>query len=325
MSPKLVDKNIRKDASYSGAVKGGVITGGIKKSSPSPKSSPRSSSRQKGKEPESGPLPGTEWEAFGSSKKSAKFRKEQSHEKTAEGVDCHKLWKRDHDTGLRTLWGYYAERKAEHFYPGQIIRAMDPLPQTWYNAPIDDPDTASHHEGPVYAKKRPMVVLWTTQREILCLPIRSLSNISEEFKTDPTRWQEFISVTTVEDKDWKGETPWAGPPLTFEATEGKLIGLHKQCFIQLTRPISVQMQAEMQMNLGRLSGGDYCRLIQAYSYSENLHKQKAFEEYGQMANLLDGTKWHEGEESVEWQLREKQMNLKNPVVIDKATKKYKLE
>ncbi|KAH0288050.1 hypothetical protein M436DRAFT_45840 [Aureobasidium namibiae CBS 147.97] len=325
MPPTLSDKKIRKDASYAGAVKGGVITGGIKKPSPSPKSPTRSSLRQKSKEPAGGPLPDTEWEAFGSSKKSTYFSKEQSDEKTAECVACHKLWKRNHDTGERKLWGYCAERKAEHFYPGLIIRAMDSMPQTWHNAPIDDPDTASHNEGPVYAKKRPMVVLWASQRDIFCLPIRSLSNSVANFSKDPTRWQEFISATTVDDTDWKGKTPWAGPPLTFLATEKKHTGLHKQCFIQLTRPIVVQMQSEMQMNMGRLSGSDYCRLIQAYSYSQNLHKQKAFEEYGQMANLVDGTKWDEGEKSAQWQLREKQMDLKKPVVVDKTTKTYKLQ
>jgi hypothetical protein len=165
-----------------------------------------------------------------SSTKPSDFVKDKISSKTPEGVPCHKVFKIHEETGRRKLWGYYSERKAEHFCPGQIVRAMDCIPQTWFNAPFDDEDRAPHSDGPVYAKRRSMVILWKTQREILCLPIRSLSKSIENFGKDPQRWQEFISVTTLDDKAWADSTPWAGPPLTFAA---EINGLYPQRYIQL--------------------------------------------------------------------------------------------
>jgi hypothetical protein len=139
MAPKLVDKKIRKDTTYAFALHGGVLSGGIKKSSLPPSTSkaptsPTRSSRRLQKEaPEAVPLHDT-WEAFDS--KPAEFIKKQSTSTTLEGVLCHMLWKLNNTTSESKLWGFAAERKAEHFYPGQIIRAMDATPQTFYNAPI---------------------------------------------------------------------------------------------------------------------------------------------------------------------------------------------
>jgi hypothetical protein len=59
------------------------------------------------------------------------FIKEHNGGKTKEGVPCHSLWKIHKKTTQKKLWGISAERKAGHFYPGQIIRAMDAIPQTW--------------------------------------------------------------------------------------------------------------------------------------------------------------------------------------------------
>jgi hypothetical protein len=178
MAPTLVDTKKAKHplTSWAAVAKSGLTAGGVKKSPlPSPKSPSRSSLRQKKKEPTSGPLPGT-WEGFSSTTKPLGYKKEQVSSKTPEGVACRKLFRIHTATNHKELWGYHTERKAEHFYPGQIIRAMDVMSQTWFNAPLDDEHTASHKDGPIYAKRRPMVVLWKTKRELLFLPIRSLGN-----------------------------------------------------------------------------------------------------------------------------------------------------
>jgi hypothetical protein len=324
---KLVDKKIRKDGTYAAAVSGGVIKGSIKKTSlpssasKSPTSPSRSSRRLQKEDPEAEPL--HTWEAFGS--KPADFIKNLTTGTTTEGVVSHLLWKINNITSDSKLWGFSAERKAEHFYPGQIIRAMDAIPQTYYDAPLNDPFTASHKEGPVFAKMRPMVVLWKTNREILCLPFRSLSKSSLNFDKEPERWQGFISSTTADDKDWKGMTPWAGPPLIRIATKISDVVPHKRSYIQLTRPISLQMQSNIQLTCGRLSGEDYCRMVEAYMYSQTQYKQEAFAEYGEAANLPDGTKWWEGEKPGLWQSRELRMKKKQPVVVDKSTTTYRLE
>jgi hypothetical protein len=62
MTPKLVDKKIRKDETYASALIGGVIKGGIKKTSlpssasKSPTSPTRSSRRLQKEDPEAKPL-----------------------------------------------------------------------------------------------------------------------------------------------------------------------------------------------------------------------------------------------------------------------------
>jgi hypothetical protein len=108
---------------------------------------------------------------------------------------------------------------------------------------------------------------------------------------------EFISLTTADDTYWKGNTPFAGPPLTCVSTKASDILPHERGYIQLTRPISFLMQTDMQMNCGRLNGDDYCRLIEAYMFLQNKHKQKTFAEYGEPGNLPDGAYWREGEKS----------------------------
>ena len=309
-TPKPIDHLITKPLSWAGVVK---------KSPISPKKSPtRASKRLRGEGPEDDTYdtsgPENPWD----------FKREVISGHTTEGVACHKLFKVHTKTNVMKLWGYYANRKAEHFYPGQIIRGTDATPQTFIQIQLDDRYTAPHKEGPIHSKKRPMVVLWNTQHELFCLPIRSLKNSKENMGKKSERWQEFFSITTVDDKTWKGDTPWAGRPLIFEATDGKSEKLSPRTYVELTRPVSVHMRSELSTNLGRLSGGDFCRLMQAYAYSQTLHKEKAFEEYGQVAKLPDGMAWYEGTESAMWKQRELKMDKKRPVVVDRKTTTYRL-
>lgn len=79
------------------------------------------------------------------------------------------------------------------------------------------------------------------------------------------------------------------------------------------------------MDLGRLGGSAYCRLVEAYTYAQNQNKQKAFEEFGEVAELPDPDTWWAGKNPGPWKLRGMKMNAKVPVVVDKTTTVYKLE
>jgi hypothetical protein len=320
----LSNAKIRKDSTYAFAASGGVIKGGVKKtplSSPTTKSLTRSSLRLQKEDPEASPLHDT-WESFGS--KPAEYTKELFTDRTPEVVVLHKEFKKNKHTGESKLWGIAAERSSAHFYPGQIVRVLDPRPQTWWFTPMYEPFNMATKEGPVFAKRRPFVILWKTDRKILCLPLRSLDKSLPNHVKNPKRWREFISVTTAADTEWKDNTSFAGPPLTCVSTKASDILPHKRCYIQLTRPVSFMMGTDMHMNCGRLNGDDYCRLIEAYMFVQNKHKQQAFAEYGELGNLQDGVYWREGEKSSLCKSRELRTKEKQPEVVDKETTTYRL-
>ncbi|KAG9724367.1 hypothetical protein KCU73_g13449, partial [Aureobasidium melanogenum] len=321
---KLVDKKKRKDPPPS---VGGVLDSGVKKTPPvSPtKSATRTSLRQQHKAPESGPLPGS-WANFDVEKEigPAKFISKISSHKTPEGVACKKRWKYHTETEQCELWGYHADRGRNHFYPGQIIRAMDAHPQCDLSAGLDDRNTNSHTDGPIIAKKRPMVVLWKTHSAVLCLPMKTLSE-SKAMETYPERWYEYISATSEQDASWKSQTPHAGPPLVFIPSKDKDDVIKGRCYISLVAATLINPRSELNMDLGRLGGSSYCRLVEAYTYAQNQNKQKAFEEFGEVAELPDPDTWWAGKDPGPWKLREMKMNAKVPVVVDKTTTVYKLE
>lgn len=325
---KLVDKKIRKDPPTS-AMSGVSYTGkGVKKTPPTSPTKPatRTSLRQQHKSPETGPLPGS-WERFDSNigTKLVENRSEITSHLTPEGIVCKKRWRYRLGSDQRELWGYHAERGVQHFYPGQIIRAMDPHPQCDLSASLDNGNTNTHKDGPVIVKKRPMVVLWKTHSAILCLPMKNL-NESKAMSNYPERWYEFISSTTEDDASWESPTCHAGPPLIYTPNPKSPADdiLSGRCYISLVSPILVNVSSEIKMDLGRLSGSALCRLIQAYMYSQNQHKQKTFKEYGEMAELPDPDSWWASKDTL-WRMREARMNNKVPVMVDKVTRTYRLE
>ncbi|KAH0367346.1 hypothetical protein KCU65_g4650, partial [Aureobasidium melanogenum] len=325
---KLVDKKIRKNPPHSVLSGSGVSKSSVKKTPPvSPKSATRTSLRQQHKDPESGPLPDS-WENFDTKKEieSAEFISKIIPLYTPEGVAGKKRWKYKAGTEERELWGFYADRKIHHFYPGQIIRVVDTHPQSDLNIALDDQNTETHKDGPVTAKKRPMVVLWKTHSAVLCLPMRTLGE-SKAMETHPDRWYEYISATSEDDASWEGQTTHAGPPLIFipNPNKDKDDVIKGRCYISLVAPTLVNIGSDIRMDLGRLGGSAYCRLIEAYTYSQNQNKQKAFEEFGEVAELPDPDTCWAGKDSGPWKLRETRMNKKVPVVVDKTTTVYKLE
>ncbi|KAH0367347.1 hypothetical protein KCU65_g4651, partial [Aureobasidium melanogenum] len=314
-----------------------------KKSSPAPKkptpastgsSATRHSLRLEGKPPE-----------IDSSPVKAKFMNENFelviiHDKTREGANIKKRFRKNRKTNIHELVAYRADRGLEHFYPGMIIRATAANYQTCMKDTVDelddiyrkDLDVMVHKDGPIYAKKRPMVVLWKTLMGLMCAPMNSLSavNMFDESK----RWDEHVSATTVGDESWPGKTPWAGKPLIFEAYE--IEGgqpLHGKCFINIATLIHISFHEELHVKMGRLAGDQYCRLMTAFMFRQNKMLEGAFAEYGEghgLENLWEawqsqksGTMLWSGPAPKGWKQMQAEMSKEMPKIID-DTGKYTL-
>ncbi|KAG9596782.1 hypothetical protein KCU77_g4962, partial [Aureobasidium melanogenum] len=261
-------------------------------------------------------------------------------DKTREGAPIQKRFRKDKETGYRELIAYRADRDPQHFYPGMIIRAAESHYHTNLKDHVDqlddtyrkDLDIMVHKDGPIFAKKRPMVVLWKTLMGLMCVPMESHSvgDMIDESK----RWNELVSATKVGDESWPGKTSWAGKPLIFEAYE--IDGgqpLHGKCFINLATPIHVSVHEEIHVKMGRFAGHQYCRLINAFMFRQHKLLESAFAEYGEehgLENFLEA--WQSqmsenmlwpAETSEEWKQMEARMSTKSPKVIDK-TGKYTL-
>ncbi|KAG9699923.1 hypothetical protein KCU95_g2204, partial [Aureobasidium melanogenum] len=353
-----------KKAGIDPVVTTGVVGGGVskpktspthsstKKSSPAPKkpvsapkkpasastgliSATRHSLRLEGKPPEIDP-----------SSAKTKFENENfvlvvgTKDKTREGAPIKKRFRRKKETGDDELVAYRADRGLEHFYPGMIIRATASNYQTSFRDTVDELDdivrknldVMVHKDGPIFAKKRPMVVLWKTLMGLVCAPMNSLSAVG--MFDESKRWDELISATTAGDEAWPGKTPWAGRPLIFEAYEiGKGQPLHGKCFINLANLIHISFHEELHVKMGRLAGDQYCRLMNAFMFRQHKFLESAFAEYGEgngLENLLEawqsqkpGNMLWSDKAPEDWKQMEARMSKKLPKIIDN-TGKYTL-
>lgn len=76
------------------------------------------------------------------------------------------------DVGEWARKAFYQDAKNNVFYPGQIVRAMLPYPQSDLEARYNPPQggIAMMKAGPVGCKMRFMVILWTTNYGMFGLP-----------------------------------------------------------------------------------------------------------------------------------------------------------
>ncbi|THX48512.1 hypothetical protein D6D08_10052 [Aureobasidium pullulans] len=91
--------------------------------------------------------------------------------------------------------------------------------QTNTKVSLDDRNIATHTDGPVYSKKRPMVVMWKTNIGLLCLPIVSQASESS-YKDGSHMWDEYVSAKAVDKEEWTAKTKWHGPSVRFVILEG---------------------------------------------------------------------------------------------------------
>ncbi|KAH0012186.1 hypothetical protein KCU78_g9793, partial [Aureobasidium melanogenum] len=255
--------------------------------------------------------------------------------KTREGAPVQRRFRKEKETGYRELVAYRADRGPGHFYPGMIIRATESHYHTSLKDHVDrlddiyrkDLDIMVHKDGPIFAKKRPMVVLWKTLMGLTCVPMESHS--AGDMVDESKRWHELVSATKVGDESWPGKTSWAGQPLIFEAYE--IPGgqpLHGKCFINLATPVHISVHEEIHVKMGRLAGDQYCRLINTFMFRQHKLLESAFAEYGEehglqplleawQSQMSEDVLWP-AETSEEWKQMEARMSTKSPKVIDKT-------
>jgi hypothetical protein len=107
-------------------------------------------------------------------------------------------------------WAYRVNKntRKKAFFPGQIVMATDPHPQTLLNRTLDNPEVAQTACGPISAKLRAMIVINNKSSGMLCLPMYTHSHNNN---LSPARYEELVSISR--NYSWAGKTPWAGPPL----------------------------------------------------------------------------------------------------------------
>lgn len=167
-------------------------------------------------------------------------------------------------------WAYRVDKntRKKAFFPGQLILAMDPHPQTVLTKSLDDKEVAQTDCGPLHAKMRPMVVINNTQNGVLCLPMTTLSTTA---RLSETRMRELVSISRGFPAD--GLTPWAGRPLHMTMYGG---GEYPEgSFTDLCQPVHVLAQSRIK-NVGYISGGEYAKLIRLLAYKENEARRAAF-------------------------------------------------
>ncbi|THZ34879.1 hypothetical protein D6C87_10165 [Aureobasidium pullulans] len=281
MPPKLVFKRI----SQAGVTGGGAgNSGGVQKPS-SPKKSPtRSSNRLAGLPPDAVAPPAN----------GPTYTLRDEFKETPEGVQIAQKWVYKDDVRSE-LFACYNNYKAEHFYPGQIIRATMSNYQTNTKVSLDDRNIATHTDGPVYSTTSPlsrrtyancilhpqMVVMWKTNIGLLCLPIVSQASESS-YKDGSHMWHEYVSAKAVDKEEWTAKTKWHGPSLRFVILEGhhrKPYLRDQEVYVNVAQPCYIGRQEEMDLNIGYLTGDSYARLMAAFDFRQHQQKVAAFGEY----------------------------------------------
>lgn len=167
-------------------------------------------------------------------------------------------------------WAYRVDKntRKKAFFPGQLILATDPHPQTILSKTLEDKEIAQTDYGPVHAKMRIMVVINNTQNGVLCLPMTTLSTTA---RLSQARMRELVSISRG--FSTHGGTPWAGRPLHMTLYGSGQYS--ENAYIDLCQPVHVLAQSRIK-DVGYISGGEYARLVRLLAYKENEARRAAF-------------------------------------------------
>ncbi|KAG9551016.1 hypothetical protein KCU71_g6426, partial [Aureobasidium melanogenum] len=192
----------------------------------------------------------------------------------------------DTTDGIKHLWTnlYLGEKFIGHFYcrqeprlypdcffPGMIIWATHSVFQNNQNAIPGDPLIGITKQAPVYAKMRPMIVLYPTNTGLCCAPMFSLNNRKD---WSGEKQYEYFSITEEGD-DWEGETKYYGV-LTFRPHAGRRRELKSRTFVSLHQTMYVSTREYIETDLGYLPGDQYNRLIIALDFYQETRKHIAY-------------------------------------------------
>ncbi|KAH0288104.1 hypothetical protein M436DRAFT_46079 [Aureobasidium namibiae CBS 147.97] len=192
-------------------------------------------------------------------------------EQTIKGID----YKRRllYDENIKKTVKLYANRalnvNLDNLWPGRIVKAIACYPQTNLKIePYDGKTAATRLAGPVEAKFRYMIVVCRTDQGVTAVPLYTLS----EAKMRASRWEEYVSVCT--EPLWRGETPWAGMPIL--AKFNKEYDCEDKCFADLSRLHFIGQNEAIAHDVGRVTGGEYKRLMDLINMKERQFRTAAF-------------------------------------------------
>ncbi|KAG9949511.1 hypothetical protein KCU85_g4133, partial [Aureobasidium melanogenum] len=160
---------------------------------------------------------------------------------------------------------------ADCFFPGMIIWATHSVFQNNHNAIPGDPMIGITKQAPLYAKMRPMVVLYPTNTGLCCAPMFSLNNRKD---WGGEKQYEYISITEEGD-DWEGETTYYGV-LQFRPHPGRRRELKPRTFVSLHQTMYVSTREYIETDLGYLPGDQYNRLMIALDFYQETRKHVAY-------------------------------------------------
>ncbi|CAD0095343.1 unnamed protein product [Aureobasidium mustum] len=158
----------------------------------------------------------------------------------------------------------------ECFFPGMIIWVTHSVFQNNRNAVPGDPLIAITKQAPLYAKMRPMIVLYPTVSGLCCAPMFSLNR--RDWSGE--KQYEYFSITEEGD-DWEGETQCYGV-LEFRPHAGRRRVLKPRTFVSLHQTMYVSTREYVETDLGYLPGDQYNRLIIALDFYQETRKQIAY-------------------------------------------------
>jgi len=192
---------------------------------------------------------------------------------TPEGIEVDSLVVYDGDTDeWKGDWAYRVNKntRKKAFFPGQIIMAIDPHPNTVLeDSPLTSEDIGQTACAPIFAKMRAMIVIHLTYNGLLCLPMYTYKDQTMSH----ARCQEVASISNNSSK-WSGVTPWAGYPLQMKVSGPGQSG-QRNAFIELLQPVHVRSTSRI-IATGYITGGEYGRLMRLLTYAETHTRADAF-------------------------------------------------
>jgi hypothetical protein len=186
-------------------------------------------------------------------------------QQTINGIDYER--RSLYDEEMKKTFKLYAVRAMnvdlDNLWPGRIVKAIDCYPQTNLKVePFDSMTGKTRLAGPIEAKFRYMIVLWSTDFGVTAVPLYTLS----EARLRTTRKGEFVSVST--DFTWRGETPWAGMPIVARFNQG--YKCEPRCFADLSRLHWIGQHEAI---------AEYSRLMDLIHMKEREYRMAAFAKF----------------------------------------------
>ncbi|THX10123.1 hypothetical protein D6D13_05573 [Aureobasidium pullulans] len=169
-------------------------------------------------------------------------------------------------------WARKAFYQNNVFYPGQIVRAMLPYPQSDLEARYNPPhgEIAMMKAGPVGCKMRFMVILWTTNYGMFGLPMYTFHGTTSFDSLSDERKKDFVGIG-VEDLEYEtGETTHAGMPIIMNINPNAddADKVDPWAYIDLSRPHAICTGEYLEENIGSIDGDEYLRLVSLYLFRQ---------------------------------------------------------